>query len=427
MHVAVAPIGALLLSTTILLAGNGLQGILLPIRAQIEAFSTLHIGVLGSAYFLGFAAGCLLAPHIVRRVGHIRSFIAMVCIASSAALAHALLLEPLVWWTLRAITGFCFAALYMVIESWLNDRSTTETRGSIFSIYTIITLTVLSIGQLMITFYDPADFPVFCIVGILISLAAVPVALTATQAPEPINTVRLRLGFLYRASPVGLVGCLTTGLTNGSFWSLGPVFAEQSGMNVSGAAFFMSMTVIAGALGQAPLGFTSDRMDRRKVIAFSCIAAATAGIGMALLNKLVGLGILVFTVLFGAFGFPLYALCVTHTNDNVSPEAYVETASGLLLTYAIGAMIGPLLASALMDLIGEEGLFAFTATIHGAMATFAMNGMRRRAPVPKEDRTIFADALLTAQTVAPLDLGVESTQAHVPDADETHDAHRADK
>ena len=193
MRTTIAPIAALLLSVAILLTGNGLQGTLLPLRAQIEAFSMLDIGLMGSAYNLGFALGCLLASFIVRRVGHIRSFTAMICIASSVALAHTLFLKPATWWLLRAITGFCFAALFMIIESWLNERSTKENRGTVFSIYTIISLTVLTVGQLMIMLYDPAAFPLFCIIAILISLAAVPVALTTAQAPAPISNVKIRL------------------------------------------------------------------------------------------------------------------------------------------------------------------------------------------------------------------------------------------
>jgi MFS family permease len=411
---AVAPVAALLLSVSLLLTGSGLQGTLLPVRARIEAFSTIDIGVMGSTYFLGFTAGCVLGAYVIRRVGHIRAFTAMVSIAASVALVHALILKPAVWWPLRAVTGFCFAALYMVIESWLNERSTNENRGTIFSIYSIISLTVVSIGQLMIMLHDPAAFPLYCMVAILISLAAVPVALTAARAPAPIDTVRIRLKWLYKNSPVGFAGCLVVGLANGSFWSLGPVFAQQTGTGVSGVALFMSITVIAGALGQAPLGFASDRMDRRKVIVFTCTAASVAGIGLAILSPLWVRGVFVFAFLFGAFGFPLYALCVAHTNDHIPPDAYTESASGLLLIYGVGAIIGPMLASAVMHMVGKEGLFGFLALTHAAMAAFAVYRIWRRAPAPEEDRTVFAEAILTAQTVSPLELGEDIKQGEDP-------------
>jgi len=175
-------------------------------------------------------------------------------------------------------------------------------------------------------------------------------------------------------------------------------------MGVSGVALFMSITVIAGALGQAPLGLASDRMDRRKVIAFTCIAASLCGMGMVLISGLWSRGTLVFAFLFGAFAFPLYALSVAHANDNVNPDEYVESASGLLLTYGIGAVIGPLLASALMGVIGARGLFLFSASTHATMGAFAIYRMRRRARAPEEERTGFTEAIRRAQTLAPLEL-----------------------
>ena len=175
MTKAFAPITALLLSVALLLMGNGLQGTLLPVRANLEAFTDTDIGILGSAYFGGFAAGCIFGPHLVRRAGHIRCFAALVAIASCVVLLHSLFLSPALWWGLRALTGFCFAVLYMVIESWLNEKSTNETRGLIFSLYTIINLTVITIGQLMLGLDQPENFQLFILASILVSLAAVPI------------------------------------------------------------------------------------------------------------------------------------------------------------------------------------------------------------------------------------------------------------
>jgi MFS family permease len=404
MTKAVAPISALLLSVGILLTGNGLLGTLLPVRAQIEKFSSFEIGIMGSAYFFGFAVGCLIAPFAVRRAGHIRSFAAIICIASSAALTHAVFLKPAIWWILRSICGFCFAALYMIIESWLNERSTANTRGTIFSIYSIISWTVITLGQLMIALHDPASFPLFCYAAILISLAAVPVAMTRETGPAPIESVKIRLVRLYRASPSAFAGCLAYGLANGSFWALGPVFAKQSGLEVSGIAYFMSITVIAGALGQAPLGLFSDKTDRRKIIVFTCIAAAVAGLGMVFAGQFIGLSILAFSSFYGAFAFPLYSISAAHANDRVSAQDYVETASGLLLIFAIGAVIGPLAASALMRIIGKGGLFMFTAVVHGVTATFIMKEIGRREPVQDKERAKFADSVIISQTLAPIEM-----------------------
>ncbi len=411
MTAAVAPVAALLVSVALLLMGNGLQGTLLPVRASLEEFSALDIGVLGSSYFVGFAAGCLLGPHVVRRAGHIRSFAAMVAIASSVALLHALVVDAYAWWILRMTTGFCFAVLYMVIESWLNERSTNENRGLIFSIYTIINLTVITIGQLMLMLDDPWSFPLFSLASILVSLAAVPIALTTAQAPAPIEAVRIRFAYLYKLSPVGVMGCFAVGLANGAFWSLAPVFAQTEDSSTARVALFMSVAVIAGALGQWPLGRLSDRMDRRKVIVLAAFGAALAGVGMTVFNPFWDWAIFVFIFLFGLFAFPMYSLSVAHMNDFVEPKGFLEAAGGLLLVFGIGAVLGPLLASTTMRFMGVGTLFAYTAAVHVLIVVFVIYRMRRRGPASEEERVAFADSIRVAQTVSTVDpLSHESSQ-----------------
>ena len=388
----VAPFAALLLSVAILLMGNGLQGTLLPVRAQLEFFSTFDIGIMGSAYFLGFAA-------VDQIPGQQHA------LASAVALAHALLVSPVFSWPLRAVTVFCFAALYLVIESWLNEKSDNHTRGLVFSVYTIINLTVVTLGQMMLVLGSPTAFPLFAVASILVSLAALPVALTTAPSPGPVQTVTVRPGYLYRISPVGFCGALAVGLANGSFWSLGPVFAQSNllFMGTTGIAVFMSLAVIAGAAGQWPLGFSSDRMDRRKVIVVACLGGALAGAGMSIFASQSEYGIFVFAALFGAFAFPLYSLSAAHMNDSVEHGGFVEASSGLLLLYGAGAVAGPLLASAAIRLLGPPGLFVFTALVHGAMAGFTVYRMRRRARRAEAEREPFVDSLRVAQTVATID------------------------
>ena len=406
----VAPILALLLSVSLLLMGNGLQNTLLPVRASVEAFSPLSIGVMGSAYFFGFALGCLLGPLIVRRVGHIRTFTAMATIASCAALAHVIYVDAIIWWGLRIITGICFAVLYMVIESWINERATNETRGLLFSVYTVVNLTVITLGQMMLTLADPTEFVLFSLASILVSLAAVPVALSKSPEPAPIDTVKINFRNLYRTSPVGVIGCLVVGLTNGSFWSLAPVFAQGDSTDVGVVAVFMSVAVIAGAIGQWPLGLVSDRIDRRRVIAFACVGAALAGLSLAMFAGQSQSVLLAAAFGYGLFGFPLYALSVAHTNDFAGPSKYVEVACGLLLVYAVGAVIGPIVASLCTRFFGQGGLFAFTAVIHIALGIFAIYRLTRRERAPIDEHISFNDAIRVAQTISPIDLAGESTQ-----------------
>jgi MFS family permease len=419
MTAAVAPIAALLLGAALLLMGQGLLGTLLPVRAGIEAFGALNIGILGAAYYLGFALGCLSGPGVVRRVGHIRTFTAAVAVAACFALVHALIVNPVIWWFLRAGTGFCLAILYMVIESWLNEKSTNENRGLVFSIYTIIYLTVTTLGQLMLIFDDPKNFPLYAPASIMVSLAAVPVALTTGATPAPIAAVKIRLRHLYHLSPVGVVGCAAVGLANGPFWTLGPIFAHAKGGDVTDVAYFMSIIVIAGAIGQLPLGRLSDRNDRRKVIVLASIGCAFVGAGMVALAHTFAAGILVFAFLFGLFALPLYALCVAHLNDFVEPEGYIEAASGLLLVYALGAAAGPILASLAIRFFGIESLFGYTACIHLAFAAFAYYRLRQRAPAPEEEHISFADSIRLSTTVSsvdPLTLEEDAEQVEQVDA-----------
>lgn len=403
MVAIVTPILALLLSVSLLLMGNGLQNTLLPVRASIESFSAIDIGILGSAYFLGFAAGCIYGPYIVRRVGHIRTFTAMATIASCAVLVHAFVLNPVIWWVLRVATGICFAVLYMVIESWLNEKASNENRGTVFSIYTIINLTVVTIGQMMLMLDEPSNFMLFSFASILVSLAAVPVALSKSAEPAPIQSVKINFRVLFQTSPVGVAGCLAVGLANGSFWALAPVFARGDTGEVSTVAIFMSVAVIAGAIGQWPLGRMSDRMDRRRVILLVCGGAMFSGILLAFLKPSMENILLPAAFVYGLFAFPLYSLCVAHTNDFAEESRYVEIACGLLLVYALGAVIGPIVASVFMGLIGISGLFAFTALVHLAMIGFVIHRLRQREVAPVGEHISFADAMRVGLTVSSVD------------------------
>ena len=403
MTAIITPILALLLSVSLLLMGNGLQNTLLPVRASIESFSAIDIGIMGSAYFLGFAAGCVYGPYVVRRVGHIRTFTAMATIASCAVLVHAFVLNAVVWWLLRVATGICFAVLYMVIESWLNEKATNENRGTVFSIYTIINLTVVTLGQMMLVLDEPSNFMLFSFASILVSLAAVPVALSKSAEPAPIKSVKINFRELFQTSPVGVVGCLAVGLANGAFWALAPGFAKGDSADVATVAIFMSVAVIAGAVGQWPLGRMSDRMDRRRVILLTCAGAMGAGILLALLNPSMDKLLLSTAFAYGLFAFPLYSLCVAHTNDFADESKYVEVACGLLLVYALGAVIGPIVASVFMWFFGPGGLFAFTVLVHASMIGYVFHRLRRREVVPVGEHISFADAMRVGLTVSSVD------------------------
>lgn len=396
---SVAP---LLFGVAILLTGQGLQGTLLPVRANLEGFSTLSIGLMGGAYFFGFTLGCLRGSPLLRRVGHIRVFAAMTAAASAVPLLHALWVETWLWWVLRFMTGYCFAVLYVVIESWLNEQATNENRGAVFSAYTLITLTVLAVGQQMLLLYDPQQMQLFAIASAIVSLAAIPVVLSVAPTPRHAEgKVRLNLKRLFGTSRAGSLGCLAAGLANGSFWALAPVFVAGYSSDVSLAAWFMTSAVLGGAVGQWPLGLWSDRVDRRWVIAFAGATGLLVGITIWLAFKVMSpLVLMLLGACWGAVAFPVYAVSVAHTNDHARAGEYVMISSGLLLMYGIGAIVGPFFASVAMHLLGSGGLFLYTALIHLLLICYIAMRFARRKPAPEEEHRRFVDALATTQTAS---------------------------
>jgi MFS family permease len=416
MKNALAPVAALLIGVSILLTGQGLQGTLLPVRAGLENFSTISIGIIGGAYFLGFTVGCLKGGELVKNVGHVRVFAAMTALASASPLLHGLLLDPLTWSLLRALTGFCFAVLYVVIESWLNDRATNENRGVIFSTYVMITLTMLAVGQLMTLLYSPQQMQLFAIASVLVSLAAIPVVLSRSPSPDLPIHVDVDLRRLFRISPAGTLGCLASGLANGAFWSLAPVFTSSVSEDISLAAWFMSAAVVGGAVAQWPIGALSDRLGRRKVLSAAAAVAAVLGIAaIRLIDPGSFLSVNVFSAAWGFVAFPIYSIAVAHANDNAEPDDYVMVSSGLLLMYGGGAIIGPFIASALMTLTNASALYVYTGAIHLCLMLYVVTRIIRRTSVPAEHHIAFSDALATAHTASQV---YEEEIQHIAEEDQ---------
>jgi MFS family permease len=397
---ALAPVATLLLSAAILLAGQGLQATLLPVRASLESFSTVAIGTMGAAYFLGFTMGCLKGGELVRRVGHIRVFLAMSAIASAAPLVHGLLVTPLAWYVLRFVTGFCLACLYLVIESWLNESSENSNRGLIFSMYTMITLTMMAVGQMMTLLYQPTGLQLFIVASVLFSVGAVPVALSMAPSPAQPARTDIDLRKLFSLSPSGTTACFVAGLANGSFWGLAPVFAANIGDAASAAAWFMAAVVIGGAVTQWPLGLLSDRFSRRKVLVAVTVLASIAGVVLAVsMLRLDIRGAIILAAVWGGFAFPVYSISVAYANDYADPNEYVSVSAGLLLVYGLGAIAGPFIASTLMTWQNASGLFWFTAITHVLLVAFI--GFRFLTEGSQAEEPIaFGDALTAAHTTS---------------------------
>jgi len=389
MFRAVSAIAALLLAAAILLSGNGLQATLLSVRANIEGFPTTLIGALMAAYYAGFILGCRFNPAFIKSVGHIRTFVALASIASAAALVHPLVVNVLAWAILRAISGFCFAGLVMIIESWINERATNAVRGRILSVYRIVDLTATMAGNAMLATANPAGFELFALTSIFLSIALVPVALTRSAAPNPIGTARLDIPRLLRVSPVAAIGAPVIGLGNAAFWAVGPVYALRLGYDKSVIAAFMSAVIIGAASLQWPLGWLSDRIDRRLVMVGSSLLGAAAAALLAQFGGGSELLLLTFGALFGAFVIPMFGLIAAHANDHAKPGAAVETNGGLLLLHGGGSVIGATMGGLVISAFGPPALFDYIALVYLSFAAFCLFRILARAPVPEEEKTPF--------------------------------------
>ncbi len=386
---AVSAILPLLLAAAILLAGNGLQGTLLAVRANLEGFPTSLIGVLMSAYYAGFVLGCRFNPSFIKSVGHIRTFLALASIASASALIHPLYVDVWIWAVLRAITGFCFAGLIMVIESWINERATNANRGRILSVYRVIDLSATTAGNALLATADPADFHLFATVSILMSIALVPVALTKSDAPKPIETARLDIPRLFKLSPVAAVGAPLIGLANASFWAVGAVYAQQLGYGTTLIASFISAVIIGAALLQWPLGWLSDRIDRRRVILGAAILGIATTISLSLFGGASPQALLALGALFGAFIIPMFGLTAAHANDHAEPGDAVSTNGGLLLLHGCGSVIGATAGATIMSIFGPPALFIYIAAIYVLLSAFCLYRIMTSPPVPEAKKSPF--------------------------------------
>lgn len=398
MKLALQSIAALLLATFFLYTGNGLQGTLLSVRAGIEQFPTALIGVLMSGYYVGFILGCRFVPRMIASAGHIRTYVALASIASSSALAHAIVVEPAVWVGLRAITGFCFAGMAMVIESWLNERATNETRGSILSVYRIVDLGALTIGNALLGLASPTTFVPFAIVSILVSLALVPIALTNTQAPKPVAVAKLDIKALYRVSPVGALAALATGLANAAFWSMGPIFVQQGGYGSEIIGLFMSTVIIGAAISQWPLGFLSDKVDRRYVIMGCCVATVMSALSMSVFALDSQASLLAIGAIFGAVLLPIFGLSVAHANDLTDPAESVATNGGLLLLHGLGAVFGAFAGAGVMALFGPDALFLYIAGIYTIIFALVLVRVLQRSDTDASEKESFVPLARNAAT-----------------------------
>jgi MFS family permease len=379
------PVFALLRGTLFLLIANGLHSILLPVRGAAEGFPTLLLGLLGTSWATGFVAACLFAPRLVQKVGHVRAFSSFAAVMAIVALLTGLIVEIWVWIALRFVTGFAIAGAFMVVESWLHEKSTNESRGQVFAVYQMVCYGGLTIGQMLLPLASPGGETLFMLTGIFLCLALIPTAMSTASSPQALTEARLDLKALYANSPVAAVGIFLIGGANGAWGTLGPVYGADVGLSDFSIALMMSASMIFGALTQLPAGRLSDSMDRRYVLAGASGLCALVSLGIFLAKPTDATGIMVATAIYGGLAYTLYSIAAAHANDHARDDNFVEIASGMLLLYGAGTMAGPLAASALMQAFGPAAIFLATFLFQAAVVAVVVWRIRSRAaPAEKE-------------------------------------------
>ena len=368
------------------MTGNGLQGPLLGLRATHEGYAPVVTGLIMSGYFGGLIAGSKITPILVQRVGHVRVFAALASIVSISALLHIVYISPIAWIWMRVSTGFCFAGLYIVAESWLNDRISNETRGKMLAIYMVVNLGGMGSGPLLLNIADPGSFELFVLVSILFSFSLVPILLTVGSVPPFEAPVQIKLNALYKETPLGVAGCFVTGISNGAFIGIGAVYAEKMGLTVTEISLFMTIALWGGVLFQWPIGILSDKFDRRLIL--TAVTFAAAGIAVSgLFFNVFGLYILMIVVgIFGGLTLPMYSLSLAFTNDRLIPEQMVAASGSLVMITGLGAVFGPMISGAAMSFIGTHGFFGYLAMIHLIFGLYAIYRIKSVPGIPAEEQ-----------------------------------------
>ena len=389
MATQLLPLLALLAGSGFLLFAGGVNSLILPIRGELEGFSAASLGLLGTGWAIGYVLGCLRTPWLVARVGHVRTFGAFCALAAITVLLSLLLLSPWTWIPLRAISGFCFAGAAMVVESWLNERADPSSRGKIFGTYTMINLAGTTAGQMIIVTGDPSGFFFFVLAAIIYCGALLPTALSGSASPAPLVSAKLNLRMLWRNSPVAVVGILMVGISNASFGTLAAVFAARSGLELGAVALFASLPVLAGAVAHIPVGWLSDKYDRRVVLLGITVVALCADAVFLLLAPTGTIALLAASSVFGAAVFAMYPVILAHASDRAAPGSFIQISGGILLVYGIGSIVGPTLAGFAMSNIGASSLFIVTAFAHILMAAFTVFRVLTKEALPEDEKGSF--------------------------------------
>ncbi|MGI9311472.1 MAG: MFS transporter [bacterium] len=392
----IRPIAPLLLAASILLGGNGVLGTLIALRGKLQGFDTDLVGLMGACYFAGFFVASFHAARLIRSIGHVRAFAALAAIGATAPLVMAMLPNAWVWMAVRAVSGFCFAALLMVIESWINENSKNTDRGRVLGVYRIVDLLAVTGTQFLIPAVGAGGYQIFSVVSLMYCLSLVPIALSNRTRPRMPENLKLELGAIWRISPLACMTSLAIGLTNSAFRLVGPIYGLEIGLDTGAVVVFMTAGILGGALSQYPFGYMSDKLGRRKTVLAATLGAMLAAIFLSYQPFGAVNTVYAGALAFGAFALPLYSLAAAHANDRAEFGQYVLVSAGLSFFFSLGAVIGPYAAALVIQQFGPAAFFVYTCAVHASLALAVMVRIRRRASVPAEQRSTFVALLKTS-------------------------------
>lgn len=414
MLAAVKPVVQVLLAVVFMEAGLGILSPLVAVRLTDAGASPTLVGLVSSAYFGGFLLGTLNSHRIIDRVGHIRGFAVFAAIAANVTLAHTLLEQPLAWLGLRVVMGYAIAGIFVVVESWLNDKATEDNRGRIFAVYMAVSWAASGVSPLALNIPDPDGKLLFCGITALFATALIPMALTRVGNPEIGHRTHFGIIKLFRISPTGVTVCFGSGLVNTAVYALLPVYSDANGLSASQLSILLLIVTIAGLVVQFPVGFLSDNFGRRPIMLAASAAAAAVAAVIASWDtpSFVALVVLIFVL--DGMAAPLYALGVGQTNDYVAKRDFVAASAGLLFAWGLGASIGPAVVGFAMGPLGARGLFIVAAAGYGILALFVAIRMVLRPAPSAEEQSNYVAVPITQGTYGAPELDPRGEYEHFP-------------
>ncbi len=410
---------ALMLGVLLLMVGNGLQGTLLGVRGSIEQIDPSWMGFVMAAYFVGFLGGSIITPVLLRRVGHVRVFAALGSLVSAAFILYATFVDPVFWICMRILVGFCFSGLYVVAESWINEMSSNDNRGQAMSLYVLVQMAGVVSGQLLLNLADPSGYGLFVLISVLVSVSFAPILLSVSPTPVFTSSRPMSLRQLLHTSPLGCIGMFIMGGVFSALLGMSSVFGAEKGFSVKEISWFVTAIFVGGLILQYPVGWISDRMDRRSLIVILTALGSVFALFGALIDGstwfLIGIAFCL-----GAAVNPLYPLLIAYTNDHLESDQMASASGGLMFINGFGAMGGPILVGYLMNQIGPDGFFLYIASLTAVVCLYSIYRMTRSEAIAVEDTNSYVPVTVASTAVAveiAAELAIEGSESVADTAD----------